>query len=310
VQTFAAKTLEKGLELKYYLPAQFNTVLVGDAHRLRQILINLIGNAVKFTETGGISIEVQEVSSDQTEIVLKFCVKDTGISLPAEVQDKIFEPFTQADSSITRKFGGTGLGLTISKKFIGLLGGELWVESEPGKGSNFYFTARYLKGDSVQAKGKALVGEEVILPSLTILLAEDNEINRELAKIVLEQKGHRVVEAVNGMDVLEKLAADTYDMILMDIQMPELDGIEATKLIRACQKNEGSHPHHQELLQKIQNNLSGRRLPIVAMTANAMADDRRKCIEAGMDSYIAKPFQPEELFGIIAMVTAKGLSLC
>jgi len=307
-QTLTDKTRKKGLELKYHLAAGVHTALVGDEYRLRQILLNLLGNAVKFTETGGISIEVKEVSNDESEVVLQFAVKDSGIGLSAQVQDHIFDQFAQADNSVTRKFGGTGLGLAICKRLTGLMGGKIWIESEPGNGAQFYFTARFLKSDSTLPMSKDPVSEELFLPPLNILLAEDNQFNRDLAKVVLEQKGHTVVEAETGVVALEKLTSDTYDVILMDVQMPELDGIETTRLIRSCEKHAVSSHHHRELLQDVQNNIQGRRIPIVAMTAHAMADDRRRCLVAGMDGYATKPFQPKEVFKIIALVTGKGLS--
>ncbi|MBF0445583.1 MAG: ABC transporter substrate-binding protein [Magnetococcales bacterium] len=305
-QTIALRVQEKGLDFKYYLPDGLHTALVGDEYRLRQILLNLTGNAIKFTETGGIYIEVEKLSADNTEIVLQFSIKDTGIGLPAEVQEYIFDQFTQADSSVTRKFGGTGLGLAICKKLTELLGGNIWVESEPDNGAKFYFTARYIKGDPNHTFRESPVIKELCLPSLNILLGEDNQFNRDLAKVVLEQKGHTVVEAENGLVVLEKLASGTYDVILMDVQMPKLDGIETTKLIRECEKQAVSSQHHRELLQNAQNNIKGKRVPIVAMTAHAMADDRRKCLDAGMDDYVTKPFQPEDIFRKIALVTGKG----
>nr|MBF0222306.1 response regulator [Desulfobulbaceae bacterium] len=309
-QTLAVKAQEKALELKkYHLPVGLHTALLGDEYRLRQILLNLIGNAIKFTETGGISIEVEEVSHDENEIVLQFCVKDTGIGLPPKEHNHIFDKFAQVDSSVTRKFGGTGLGLAISKKITELLDGKIWVESELGKGSSFFFTARYLKCDPslVQSKSPNVSGK-LFLPPLDILLVEDNQFNRDLAQIVLAKEGHTVICAKNGIEALEKLTEGNYDVILMDIQMPELDGIETTMFIRKCEsKADISSKTHHKLLLRVQNSIRGMRIPIVAMTANAMAGDRRKCIDVGMDDYVTKPFQPEEVLQVIARVTGKNL---
>ena len=309
VQTLLVKTEEKGLQLGYHIAAGTQTALVGDGYRVRQILLNLVGNAIKFTETGGISIEVEEVPDHNNEVFLQFAIKDSGIGLPAEVQEHIFDQFSQADSGVTRKFGGTGLGLAICKKLTTIMGGHIWVESEPGHGAQFYFTARFLKGHSPSTMSQNHVSQEVFLPSLNILLAEDNQFNRDLAKVVLEQKGHTVVEAENGVEVLQKLASGSYDVILMDVQMPELDGIETTRLIRMCEKQTTViHHQHQNLLREVQHNIQKKRAPIVAMTAHAMAGDRQKCLEVGMDDYVTKPFQPEEILKKIALVTGKYLS--
>lgn len=308
LQTLTVKAEEKGLHLHYHLASGLHTAVIGDEYRLRQILLNLLGNSLKFTTNGSISIEVEEVAADEKDVVFQFAVKDTGIGLAAEVQEQIFNQFTQADSSVTRRFGGTGLGLAICRKLTEMMGGKIWLESEPGNGAQFYFTVRFLKGESTKILRKHSVNQELFLPSLDILLAEDNQFNRDLAKVVLEQKGHSVVEAENGVVVLEQLASGTFDVILMDVQMPELDGIETTRLIRGCEKQSVSSKDHQQLLHDVQKNIGGRRIPIVAMTAHAMADDRQKCIKAGMDDYVTKPFEPEEVFKIIALVTGKGLS--
>ncbi|WP_446009828.1 response regulator [Candidatus Electrothrix sp.] len=308
-QTLSVSAREKGLQLTYLLSTHPIISLIGDEYRLRQVLLNLVGNAIKFTEAGQISIEVEELSQEDNNVVLQFCVKDTGIGLAKEVQERIFDRFAQADNSITRTYGGTGLGLAISKKIIELQGGKIWVESEPGKGSAFYFTSCYPKGNknarSVMSMENA---DQVFLPSLKILLAEDNPFNRELARIVLEKKGHTVVEAENGVEVLKKLASARFDVILMDVQMPELDGIETTKLIRMVESQTITSELYQELLQSVQKNLQGSRVPIIiAMTAYEMPEDRVRCLESGMDAYVTKPFEPEKFFKIIALATGKGL---
>jgi len=308
IQVVAVDTSKKGLEINYNVPAGLHTALMGDEYRLRQILLNLIYNAVKFTETGGISLEVEELSATKTETVLQFKVKDTGCGISAEAQEHIFDRFSQANSSATRKSGGTGLGLTICRMLTDLLGGRIWVESEPGKGSIFYFTARYLKCDPSLVTTHSPDSGKLFLPPLDILVVEDNQFNRDLVKIVLEEEGHTVICAENGVEALEKLVTDNVDLVLMDVQMPELDGIATTKLIRACENRTViSSKEHQELLVRLQNTISGTRIPIIAMTAQAMSGDRRRCLEAGMDNYVTKPFKPEKLFKVIAEVTGQRL---
>ncbi len=309
VETFSVKTREKGLKLSYHLPSDLHTFLVGDENRLRQIILNLVGNAVKFTESGEISIAVEESVGDEDEILLRFRIKDTGIGMPPEVQAHIFDQFTQADGSISRKFGGTGLGLAICNALTELLGGRIWVESEPWMGSAFYFTVRYSKCDPdlVQRKSPD-ASEKVNLSPLDILLVEDNQLNRDLAWLVLEKEGHSVNCAENGVEAMEKLASARYDVILMDVQMPELDGIETTMLIRDCESNADIPPgDRQELLTSVRNKIKGTRTPIIAMTAHAMSGDRGKCIEAGMDDYVTKPFKPEEVIKVIARAAGRRL---
>nr|MBF0221886.1 response regulator [Desulfobulbaceae bacterium] len=307
VKTFDMKAREKGLDLRYHFPPGINTQLLGDEYRLRQILLNLVGNALKFTETGEISIHVQSASDGAKDegIILQFSVQDTGIGISAEALPDIFTQFSQADNSITRKFGGTGLGLAICQKLTKLFGGDIWVESEPGRGAAFYFTARFLQGDAdlIQKKDEAL-SIKIVLPHMHILLVEDNQFNRDLAQAILERHNHTVALAENGLEALKMLSSSTYDVILMDVQMPELDGISATKLIRACERPAPVvSEDYRELLIQVQNNLKGKTIPIIAMTARAMADDRRICIESGMDGYITKPFAPLEVFRTIAQVT-------
>ena len=424
LKTLALRAHQKGLELNCSIEADVPDALLGDPSRLRQILINLLGNSLKFTAKGEINLTVRRESADEAVTSLHFSVQDTGIGISAEKQDRIFDAFTQADGSTTRRFGGTGLGLTISRKLVQMTGGRMWVESALGQGSTFHFTVsfgisrdvgspmfpektqlkgmrvlvvddnmtnrRILKGlladwgmkptlaedgsgalralaqareanepftlvltdatmpemDGFQLAGEIrknpqlsgttilmltsagqrgdaarcrALGLEGYLPkpvsqaelldavlrvagskrpiakptlvtrhslreerrSLRILLAEDNAVNQLLALRVLEKHGHRVVTASTGRAVLERLEKETFDLILMDIQMPEMDGFEATAAIR---KEEES---------------TGRRLPIIAMTAHAMEGDRARCLAAGMDGYIAKPIQVEDLIDAI-----------
>ncbi|RMF92445.1 MAG: response regulator [Nitrospinota bacterium] len=439
MKTLALRAQEKGLELAYYIAPDVPDTLIGDNNRLRQILVNLIGNAIKFTPAGEVNVVVQRETGEAREagrssgegekVMLHFIVQDTGIGIPPEKQHMIFEAFTQADSSITRQYGGTGLGLAISAHLVAMMGGRIWVESEVGQGSTFHFTACFAhtreakvesalpsphqlqgipvlvvddnatnrrllvdalrqwgmrptaveKGEAVvttllQAQQEenpfALILLDAMMPGmdgfqvaqqirampgllkppilllssldhdltperlqemgitraltkpitlselwntllevfqatpspsppppdsvqqrlprplrpLRILLAEDNLVNQKLAVRLLEKWGHTVIVATTGREVLEKVAHDSFDLVLMDVQMPEMGGLEATQIIRK------------------QEEKSNRHLPIVAMTAHAMQGDRERCLAAGMDAYIAKPIQPQRLFETIEQV--------
>ncbi len=428
MKTLALRAHQKELELTYDLRPEVPEAVVGDAMRLGQILINLVGNAIKFTRQGEVVVDVSLDSQVGEQVCLHFTVRDTGIGIPPEKQAQIFEAFTQVDGSTTRQYGGTGLGLTISSQLVALMGGRLWVESEPGRGSVFHFTAHF-EAQHTSAKRPALAGQislvglpalivddnatnrrilnrtlsnwgmkpvpvesghdallamdqacaagapfalvlldchmpemdgfvlaaeikqrprltgtplimltsagqvsdcerrrdlgivacltkpvkqSVLLStiiktlskassgalswparaaqpvpvsksrSLRILLAEDNTVNQRLAMRLLEKQGHLVAAANNGREALEALGRERFDLVLMDVQMPELDGFQATARIREKERTTGTH------------------IPIIAMTAHAMMGDRERCLAAGMDDYISKPIQPEELFKLIA----------
>jgi two-component system, sensor histidine kinase and response regulator len=435
LQTMGLRATEKGLELAYEVSHDIPDTVMGDPGRLRQIIVNLVGNAIKFTEKGEVVLSVALEESEEAEVLLHFIVKDTGIGIPQEQQKRIFESFTQADTSTTRKYGGTGLGLTISARLVALFGGRIWVESEVGKGSEFHFTLRMglckgslvrhfpeklanleglrvlvvddnatnrrildkmiaawrmlpaiaenglstlemlaearemgepyrllildvnmplMDGFEVVERIRSQVGFEdlsiIILtssgqrgdaarcrklgisaylskpvkqsslldavltvlgtvepegilaplvtqhtlregrPALRILLAEDNAINRKIAEGMLEKRGHMVFAAENGREaiaVLEAQGERPFDLVLMDVQMPEMDGIEATVRIREKEKS------------------GGRRIPIIALTAHAMKEDRETCLSAGMDGYVAKPLKAQEL--VEAMEQVVGL---
>jgi PAS domain S-box-containing protein len=274
---FAAK--EKGLELVYEIAPEIPKYLIGDPVKIHQILNNLIGNAMKFTENGQISITVEIDTATNKNLKLKFSVKDTGIGLTEEDMKQLFKSFSQVDGSITRKYGGTGLGLVISKQLIEMLGGEVWVESKKGVGSTFIFTINYNLLHNIINNEKTNIIEAglSVNKSLDILIVEDDKVNQTVTNLMLSKKGHKVEVADNGKKALEVLKNKIFDIILMDIQMPEMDGIEATKQIRKNERGTGKH------------------IPIIALTACAVQGDRERFIESGMDEYIAKPVQIDEL---------------
>ena len=433
MKTLAVRAHQKGLELAYHILPDVPDALVGDLGRLRQVIVNLVGNAIKFTERGEIVVQVQKEEETDDRVKLRFSVSDTGIGIPADKQKLIFEPFTQADSSTTRRFGGTGLGLAISSRLVAMMGGTLWVESQVGVGSTFYFTAWFglskaaapkamfesldveglpvlivddnatnlrileemLSGwhmrpkmandpekglDELERAAQAgepypLVILDAVMPemdgftlaerirehpalsktaivlltsidrqgdakrcrelgitaylrkpitqselfnavlnalgttpsslrhktralitplssnehALRVLIAEDNVVNQHLASRILEKRGHSVTTVANGQEALEALAQGSFDLILMDVQMPEMDGFEAARLIRERERETGQH------------------IPIVAMTAHAMTGDRERCLEAGMDAYISKPLNAHELLQVVESLAPKSV---
>jgi len=278
--------LDKHLELRYVIDNQINKYVIGDPLRLKQILINLINNAIKFTETGSISLKVDLTMNLFDQQNLKFSVIDTGIGINEESKYKLFEEFSQADNSITRKFGGTGLGLAICRSLIKLLQGRIGMESDLGKGSTFWIEIPYRP--SFKNPGQ----DEMIIESpgqinLKILVAEDNSINQKVAIHSLDQLGYQCDLAKNGKQAVELHLRNKYDVIFMDIQMPELDGLEASKFIRKYENE------NQPLRPVI----------IVAATANAFKEDKLNCLQAGMNFHMSKPFRPEELKKILRLVS-------
>jgi len=434
MKTLATRAHRKGLELTYQIMSDVPDILTGDPGRLRQVIMNLAGNAIKFTEKGEVVVTVNLESQNEKEVCLHFAVSDTGIGIPTEKQKSIFESFTQVDGSTTRKYGGTGLGLTISSQIIDMMNGKIWVESEPGKGSTFHFTAKFGIGSIKETKSsihlKEIQGMEVLVvddndtnrriieesvinwgmkptgvdsgqsaltkmkqalannkfypliildahmpemdgftlvekikqePELTrskimmltsagqrgdaarcrelgilaylmkpitkselfdaivqvlgtklaetdktqlvtrhslrekrqrlhILLADDNNVNRKLATRMMEKRGHIVFSVNNGKEVLESFDKKSFDLILMDVQMPIINGLEATRKIRQKEKKTGEH------------------IPIIAMTAHALKEDKQRCLEAGMDDYISKPFKIDEVFETIGKWTNKSIN--
>ncbi len=282
-KVFRVRAGQKRLELAWHIAPEVPPALEGDPLRLRRILTNLLANAIKFTERGEVVLRVASHSRSGDDVVLHFSVIDTGIGIPADQQQEIFQAFAQADTSITRKYGGTGLGLAVSAQLVELMGGRIWVESRPGQGSTFHFTARFRVAEAVDPKpaeparaGPQAPWQKTARP-LRVLLAEDNPVNQELALRLLERRGHTVTVAETGREALAALEQHSFDLVLMDVRMPEMDGLEATAAIREREKSSGAH------------------LPIVAMTAHAMKGDAERCLAAGMDAYFAKPVQPKEL---------------
>lgn len=274
---------EKGLELNYSFSSVIPQWLIGDPTRLQQILNNLISNAIKFTEHGEVSVSVKKIKTFEEEIELKILVSDNGIGISKENMSKLFKTFSQVDSSFTRKFGGAGLGLVICKQLVEVMGGTMYVESEEGKGSKFYFTLKFgIGSEKTQSVAATPIKYQDIKP-LSILLVEDDNVNQKVISLMLRERGHFVEVANNGLEALCLHKTNQYDVILMDIQMPEMDGIEATKQIR---ESEGTD----------------RRIPIIALTAFALKGDRERFLSMGMDEYVPKPVKMEDLLYVIDKV--------
>ncbi|OPY14563.1 MAG: Autoinducer 2 sensor kinase/phosphatase LuxQ [Syntrophus sp. PtaB.Bin001] len=300
VEFFFEQTRRKGIKLSCHMEPEIPAVLRGDSMRLRQVLVNLMGNAVKFTETGEISVHVfLEEEVGQTTL-LKFEVRDTGIGIVPEALSRIFHAFAQEDGSTTRRYGGTGLGLAIASQLVSMMGGTIGVESTLGKGSLFHFTARLEKQDQsvdvaeLRSPSLAATAQSPDKPAnkesfsaFRILLVEDNPVNQTLSQAMLEYFGCCADLADDGLDALERVAAERYDLILMDCQMPRMDGYKATAAIRKQEADNGANGVSQHV-------------PIVALTAHALEGDRESCLAAGMDDYLSKPFKAEELYAILS----------
>jgi signal transduction histidine kinase/ActR/RegA family two-component response regulator len=285
LQPFSATALSKHLRLQANVDDHIPKEVSGDAVRLRQVLTNLIGNALKFTAKGHVFVNVVATERHNESVELLFSVSDSGIGIPKDKQSVIFEAFSQADGSTTRKFGGTGLGLTISTRLVELMHGKIWVESEEDRGSTFYFTAKFglVREHAATEEPAATNAVSAAIPEspLRILLAEDNPINQKVALRLLEKRGHRVQIAGTGREAVAAAEKHSFDLVLMDLQMPEMSGFQATGIIREKEKSTGRH------------------LPIVAMTAHAMTGDRERCLDAGMDDYIPKPIDPKNLYAVL-----------
>jgi PAS domain S-box-containing protein len=332
VETLAFQARQKRVQLFSHVAPGACVRVYGDSGRLRQLLVNLVGNALKFTETGEVAVRVAPAEEPTGQSSIRFAVTDTGIGIPPDRLDRLFASFAQADSSTTRKYGGTGLGLAISKSLVQLMGGRIGVESQPGRGSTFWFTLPWKGVAGGEVRGRTISDDlqrlRVLDPCLSkpvcqsallgaindhfvnrrtgrdpkgarsaeplaasrafsgarVLLAEDNRVNRMFAGEILRQAGMECHAVENGRQALESIQEERFDLILMDCQMPEMDGFDATRRIRELERN---------------GQLAGH-LPVIALTANAIKGDRERCVEAGMDDYLSKPFEPQALFKVMA----------
>jgi len=290
------RAAQKGLQLQLEVAPDLPERLVGDMTKLRQVLTNLVGNAIKFSEKGVITVSAVLERQLESSWLLRFCVADQGIGISPAAQARVFDTFEQADQTTTKKYGGTGLGLAICRKLVALMGGEIWVESELDQGSRFYFT---LQLDPAPVD---IVIEEPDVPSpsplaahpkgLRILLADDVEVNRELVKAILERDEHTIIEAANGREAVTAFISGSFDLVLMDVQMPEMDGLQAAAAIRRYEQEQQCG-----------------RTPIIAMTAYAGAGDREKCLAAGMDDYLTKPVKPAQVLEMLQRHTGASITV-
>jgi len=301
IQTIQVLANEKSLSLQVDIDPAVPPALRGDSLRFRQVLLNLLSNAVKFTDEGNIRVAVSHADAPGQRVELRISVADTGRGIKPEMVEHIFGSFAQEESDVARQYGGTGLGLAISRQLCRLMGGDITVTSEPGRGSVFTFTCLFDTAEmSELTELEANLEGAAGVPAMNVLLVEDNEINRQLAGFILERDDHRLTMAENGLEALEKLGRQDFDVVLMDIQMPKMDGYTATRIIRAFENGlEAGEELPAELAAELAHRLRGRHLPIIAMTAHAMSGDRDKCLAAGMDDYLTKPFKPEDFHSLL-----------
>lgn len=291
MKALSVRAKQKGLRLIWQPPQEVKEHLLGDPVRLRQILVNLVDNAIKFTDEGQVAVCVEPQWQADDEVGLHFSVSDTGVGIPAGEMDRIFEGFTQGDSSTTRRFGGTGLGLTISSHLVQLMQGQMWVESKESRGSTFHFSLGLgIPPRQGPAEQRCEPRRPIHVPDLAdglpprnlhILVADDNAANRILAERILQKRGHVTTAAINGQQVLQALSKRHYDAVLMDVQMPGMDGFATTNAIREMEQYADRH------------------IPVIAMTAYAMKGDHERCLAAGMDGYLAKPLRARELIALV-----------
>ncbi|HML85263.1 MAG TPA: ATP-binding protein, partial [Bacteroidales bacterium] len=274
---------EKQLELKMVFADNVPETVIGDPLRIKQILTNLINNAIKFTTKGKVTLSVEFVDQIDQELTLRFSVTDTGIGISEEAQSRLFKSFSQADASMTRKFGGTGLGLAISKSLCELMNGTIGVESQLGSGSTFWFTIKLITLGTSSSQQTVQENQNMDgANNWNILLADDNRINQKVAATILQKAGMQVILASNGQEAIDQYIIHKPNAVIMDIQMPEMDGLEATRQIRSYE---------------LKNYLAP--VPIIAMTANTSADDKKACWEVGMNHFITKPFDGKYLINIV-----------
>jgi signal transduction histidine kinase/FixJ family two-component response regulator len=305
VEPIAAQVNIKGLEFSYHIEPEVPTELRGDSMRLKQVISNLLDNAFKFTSEGKVSLNVslsKDYPDRKDSVMLLFVISDTGIGIPREKTESIFMSFTQADGSTTREYGGMGLGLAICREIVIMMGGEISLKSEPGEGSTFYFTARFgIAAENIEEPADLTVempAEKVQdktdkeKKEIHVLIAEDNIVNQKVAASMLEKHGYQVEIVNNGLEALEALRNNSFDIVLMDVQMPEMDGLETTKSIRNDKSGKINH-----------------QIPIIAVTAHAMEGDREHFLETGMSGYISKPFNAEDLSQIVgSFVSLEGVT--
>ncbi len=304
VELFSKRAEKKNLALDHQIDADVPVIVRGDATRVQQVLANIVNNAIKFTESGSVELKVACSKKTSEGLWLRFEVRDTGIGVSADVQKSIFDAFSQVDGSIRRRHEGMGLGLGIARQLTLLMGGEIGVTSEPREGATFWFTTRFtdyrrerrsnpdlFSGTTQHPLRGAKVRSATPLPRFgaRLLLAEDNVINREVAVAMLDRMGCKVEVVANGQKALDRVLDERFDLVLMDCHMPEMDGLDATRRIRE-KESEGSDLEEKGLR---------RRTPIVALTAHAMKGDREQCLAAGMDDYLSKPFNQEQLVEVL-----------
>ena len=285
-------SIKKQIEIVERIDPKIPKLLRGDALRIEQVLINLLANAIKFTPDGGGVVVAADLESESPEgPTIKFSVSDSGIGIPLEKQQMIFEAFTQVDSSVTRNYGGTGLGLTICARLAALMGGKVWLESRPGMGSKFFFIVPLRSAEQQKTIEVPAVQKDQQLISaarVRVLLVEDDDVNLDTMCRMLKKRNYQITTARNGFEALQKVHAEPFDIILMDLQMPKLGGVNATRRIRA-------------------GDLTASRIPIVAVTAFAVRENYEECKEAGMDGFITKPVDYQELFLTIDKLLTKTL---
>ncbi|MGE5404562.1 MAG: PAS domain S-box protein, partial [Candidatus Saccharibacteria bacterium] len=288
IKSFEVSARMKAIDLRLQMAENIPMFVMGDPNRLQQIITNLTGNAVKFTEEGQVQVIVEKLSSTDKYVSLKFSVIDTGIGIADDELQFLFKSFSQVDGSVTRKYGGTGLGLAISKELVELMNGTIGVESSKGRGSHFYFIIQFEVAEAAKTESIAATAAGTNTAPLSVLLVEDDQVSRMIAKRILQNNGHEVEMAVNGQDAVDKYDTRVFDLILMDVQMPVMGGVEATGLIRE------------------QEAAAGRHTPIIALTAHALEGDKERFLSAGMDGYVTKPINNDELFKVINDLTSQN----